>query len=449
MKKIFALTFTLLFSISLFAQQSLTLDEAIAIALQRNGNLIKSKNNLTSTEKNVKSAYGDLLPTLGAQGRWNWSREQNEGGLRQDYFGDFVEVPAETKQKRSYSLDIGGSFTLFDGLANIANISKSEDNLDAARLTLSNLKQTIVLQTKTYFYDVLKAKKLLDVRQENVKYNQKFLEQILEKNKLGSVAIADVYSQQVRSGQAELDLIQAQNSYELAVNTLLNYLALDVLEDYEIVDIDKQINLDQEKMYLSRLMAPAALVGEALKNRLDYKAQKFTLSGMGSSVTMAQGGLLPSITGSYGYGTGPYNTVDQLFNDNEISVSLTLSVPIFSNWNTENNIQFAKVQELNAREDLSALERQIKIEVKQGYLNVIAAKKGLDVAGKNVQAAGENRKVNNERYNLGSGTIIEVLNADQNFVEAQRQYITALFDYYTLKDQLNKHLGTLEFKSYE
>ena len=96
-----------------------------------------------------------------------------------------------------------------------------------------------------------------------------------------------------------------------------------------------------------------------------------------------------------------------------------------------------------------ALERQIKIEIKQGYLDLLAAKKSLDVASKNVIAAEENRKINQERYNLGSGTILDVLQADRDYTDALRNKINALYDFYTKRDKLNNSLGKLEYKKYE
>ncbi len=76
----------------------------------------------------------------------------------------------------------------------------------------------------------------MKVQQDNVKENQKNLETITERNKLGAATLADVYAQQVQEGNAELALIQAKNNYEIAKSTLFSYLALNVLEDYSLTD---------------------------------------------------------------------------------------------------------------------------------------------------------------------------------------------------------------------
>jgi len=128
---------------------------------------------------------------------------------------------------------------------------------------------------------------------------------------------------------------------------------------------------------------------------------------------------------------------------------LTLSIPIFSNWSTELSTEFAEVQYLNIQEDLYALQRQIKIEVKQGYLDYLASEKRLEVSKKNVLAAEENRKLNNERYSLGSGTILNVLQADRDYTQAITERINSKFEFFKQRDNLLNALGKLGFKNFE
>ena len=222
MKKLFLFSILLSLSTLLVAQDQLTLEKAISIALNKNSSLIKSKNNLETDKSGLKSAWGGLLPSLSADGSYTYGKGKtlNSSQQKVNYTSDTYDVGASSR------------ITLFDGLANYSKITRAEKGLEAAEFNLEKLKQDIVYQTTAFYYNVLKAEELLKVREENVRYNQKFLEQIEEKNKLGSVPVADVYQQQVQAGNAEFLLIQAQNNYEFAKNTLLDYLALDVLMEY-------------------------------------------------------------------------------------------------------------------------------------------------------------------------------------------------------------------------
>ncbi|MBK7106584.1 MAG: TolC family protein [Ignavibacteriae bacterium] len=441
------LVFIFLISTNLFGQKILTLEEAVKIALQRNSNLIKSKNALEIDKSTIKNAYGDLLPDLGVRGSWGWQRVSDAGGMQIDYLGNSINTPESKTDTRNYSLSAGGNIVLFDGLANYARISQAQDNLESAEFSLEKLKQDIIYTTTTLYYLIVSNEELVKVREDNVKFNQKLLEQIQERNKLGSIPIADVYTQQVSVGNAQLLLIQAQNDYETAKNNFLNYLALDIFENYSMVDPYSTSNLTEEESLLKDFNNMETMVNEAIESRADYKSAKLSLSAAEKGETIAQSGLLPSLSGNYSYGTSATKP-DALFDRQNYNVGLTLSLPIFSNWSTEASMQIAEVNKLNLQEDLLALERTIKIEVKESYLNLVASKKQLEVTNTNIIAAKENRRVNNERYNLGSGTILDVLQSDKDLTQALKDNISAKFQYYQYRDKLMNALGKLEIGKY-
>ena len=448
MKKYLLVVAALLVTVPMFAQKQLTLDEAVKIALQKNPNLIKLKNSLDGAKAQLKNAYGDLLPSLAAQAGFNWQRIEDAGSSQRNFLGELVEVPASTVENRSYSAGIGGGVTLFNGLANYATISQRKDNLQASEYNISKLKQTIVYQTTDFYYVVLNAEDLMRVREENVKYFQKFYESVNERNKLGSVAVADVYAAQVQLGNAELALIQAQNAYDQSKNGLLSYLALNVMEDYTLVNPFGSDRPIDSNSYMKNFEDIQTLVNVALDKRFDFKSQQLAVSQTESGLTIARSGIYPSLSADYSYSSGAV-AVKNLFDRKSLRVGMSLNIPIFSNFSTETAIQQAEINKMNANEDLLALERQIKIEVKQGHNDLVAAKKSLEVALKNVTAAEENRKINQERYNLGSATILEVLQANRDYIDALRNKINTVFDFYRQYDKLNNAIGRLDFSKFE
>jgi outer membrane protein len=448
MKRVLIIVLAFAIVLPSFAQKKLTLQEAISIALQGNSALIKMKNNLGTSESTLKNAYGKLAPNLGASAGWSWQRVNDVGSSQRDYLGNQVVTEASQTDSRNYSVGLGSDITLFDGLANYATINQAKENLNSAEYSISKQKQNIVFQTSNLYYLILNADELLKVREENVQYYKKFLETVQEKNKLGSVAVADVYAAQVQAGNAELQLIQAQNDFDTAKNTFLNYLALDVMDEYTFEDpFSAEKNIDTEK-YMKDFDDVRALVNAALDSRFDYKSQISTLNAAENGITIAKGGVFPSLSGSFQYYTYAVEP-NKLFDRKVLNFGLTLSIPIFSNFNVENQIQMAQANFMNAQEDLSVLGRQIKIEVKQGYNDFVAAKKSLDVAVNNVTAAAETRKINQERYNLGSATILDVLQASRDYTDAQRSKINAAYDFYRQHDNLTNALGRLDFQKYE
>ena len=448
MKKSMILIFTLILTTVSFSQTDLTIEKAIQIALQKNSALVKAKYNLESSKASVKSAYGQLLPNFGIRGGWSWSKIEDIGGSQLDYLGNPIVIPATSTDTRNYSVSAGGSVTLFDGLANYANISSAENNYDAAKLNIDKYKKDIVQLTTIYYYTILKSEALLKVKEENFKYNNKLLETITERNKLGSAPIADLYAQQVQTGSAEVEMIRAQNSVDAAKNTLINYLALDVLSDYNFVSKIDVINDNNIDSFSEDFNEITTMVDIALKNRTDYLGQLKLVMSAKEGITIAQGGFWPSLSGSYSLSTNSLE-VGKLFDRKTWGVSLNLSIPIFSNFSTETSVQFAKVKELSVKEDLLALERQIKIDIKQGYLDFQAVSKALEVSTKTVISAGENRRVQYERYSLGSGTFLDVLQSDRDYQNALSLRIEAEFNFHSVRQALLNSIGKLNYKQYE
>jgi len=448
MRSLISLICILCFAAFSFGQNSLSLDQAIKIALQRNTTLKKAENNLSSAESGLKAAYGNFLPSVSANGGWNWNRSEDNGGTI-NVSGAVLQVPASTTENRNYSASVSSNWTLFDGLSNLATLSQSQDNLESGRLQLENLKQNIVFQTVSLYYAVINTEQLMKVQEDNLKWNQRNLETITERNKLGAVTIADVYSQQVKTGNAELALIQAKNNFETAKSNLLAYLALDVLQEYTF---DQELT-SREKSILDKDIASdyndlSGLVAKALTNRTDYKSAQLDLDGAEEGITIARSGHLPRLTNNISYSLRS-NKLNELFDSRTYSVGLNLSVPIFSGFQVSNRVQIAEVNAMNSQITLNDLERKIKQDIQKTYLDLQAAQKSLEVNRRNVTAAEQNRKVEEERYSLGSSTLLNVLIANSEYTTARTNFISAQFSYIQLSEQLKYLLGELEYQKYE
>jgi outer membrane protein len=421
-----------------YPQKVLTLNEAIKIGLQKNTTFQKMANSIKVYESNVNTSYHALFPTLSGSAGWDWQHSFKKGSYN---------IPDISADSRSYSLGLGSSLTLFDGLSNFANISKSEQNLKSARFNLARLKEEIIFQTISFYYDIQNAKKLLKVKDDNLKWNQKNYEIIVERNKLGSVTLADVYSQQVRLGTAELELIQAKNNLETLTSNFLFYLGLDVLESYDFEDKDiNEMNLDLEKS--SKLEDLKGLVTKALDNRSDYKSLKLDLEIKSEDLTIAKSGHLPSLRLNSGLNFSS-NKLNKIFDNRMYTVGLQLSVPIYSGLSVSNRIEYAEVEIKNKQIELDDFERELKKDLQKNYLDLQASEKRLEVSRQNVKAAEENRRIEEEKYALGSTTLLNVLIANSEYTNALSNLINSQFELMKLLQQLRYYLGLSENKKFE
>lgn len=426
---------TLLLANFSFTQQRLTLEDAIRIALQKNTTLQQVQNNISTYESAKMAAYGNFLPTIGASGSLGWERLEID------------KLPST--ESRSVSANVGSDLTLFDGLSNFANLSQSQNNLESAKLVLERFKQEIVFRTISLYYSVVEIEQLLNVRNEDVKQQQKTLETIEERNRLGAVTLADVYQQQVQLGNAELEVIRAQNNLEIAKSNLLYYLGLDVLEAIEFAkDLSSEEKLSIKTDIESDYQKMSDLVSQAMNYRKDYMSKQLDLESAYDGITIARSGHLPRLSASANFGSSA-NSFDNLFDSKRYSAGLTLSIPIFSGFRVSNQVQFAEVRATNAELELSDLERKIKQDIQQSMLDLQAITKALIVSEKNVKAAEENLKIEREKYSLGAGKLLDVLIANTFYTNAQTNFINTQFNYIRLSEQLKYNIGILDHTKYE
>jgi len=449
MRSIILILLILTFSINNMAQEELTLDKAIGIALHKNSTLLKSSNQIQGYESSVQAAYGNFLPTLGLNASWDWTRSDSKGIGTVNINGVPIPIFSITETSRNYSGAVYTNWTLFDGLSNFATLSQTKNNLESAQYSLERVKQDIVYQTMSLYYQVVYNGQLMNVKKDDLKWNEKNLETIKERNRLGAATLADVYQQEVAKGNAELELIRTENQLETAKKDLLFYLGIDVLEQFTFIDTLTQSDAEILSNKLNTEYQDITVaVKQALQQRYDYKSAMLNLKSSEEAVTIAESGHWPSLTasGSYSYYTDNLSTIDKR---KSLSFGLNLNFPIFLGWSVSNRVQLAEVQSKISEIEMSDIERDIKRQIKTTYLNLQASQKGLAVSENNIEAAKENLKIEEEKYALGSGKLLDVLIANSRYTTALTDLLNAQFGFIVLSEQLKYNLGVLDYKEYE
>ena len=437
LKTFITIFFTLAVLTKISAQEKITLSQAITIALNHNTSIVKSTNSLETTEASLKNAYGNLLPSLNVGGSWNWQHTDASKNVSVVGFQGEAQS-AISSETRSYGLSANSSVTLFDGLSNISTIRQRSNDLQAAKYDLEKLRKDVILQTVNLFVTIVNNEKVLKFQQEDVKYNDDMLKKVKEMFDLQMKANVDLYSQEYQTANSQLSFLQAKSNFEKAKITLLNYLSKDVLADYTF-ELDSAYTMATIK----NLDNMEALYQTALDNRNDYQSQKLKLESAGYQLTSARSGYLPSLSGNAGFSTGA-TQVQDLFSKRSYSVGLSLSYPIFSRWSTEYSVQSAQVTIKNTSEDMIALERQIKSDIKNAVLDLQTAQSQLDVTKTALKSAKETWEIKRDSYALGSATFIDQQQAYRDYVQANNNYIAAESNYIYKQFNLMSAVGLLK-----
>jgi outer membrane protein len=448
MKKLAVIaTLGIIFTAGLFGQEEkqpakvLTLSRAIEVALEQNVPLKQAENNAQAAESGVLTAYGTYLPSLSASG--GWTRQHTErSATTQLIGGQPIQLPASSSTTNNFSTGISASYTVFDGFNREANFNRAVSTASSAEFTAGWTRRGTVFQVQSAYLAVLRNEQLVKVSEENLKRDQRQLERITESNRVGALSIGDVYRQQSVVAQDELSLISAQNTYDKSVASLLATVGLDVSENYQVADPSVPSEISQADLDATdaKVSSFADMRQRALTLRPDYQSAAENLSAAQSGVTAAWSGYVPSVRAFGGYSMS--NTeLSKLSDSRGLQWGVSITWNLFDRFQTNLNIQNASVTERNAELNLLQAQRNVSIDVKNALLDLGAARKQYEVSVKGLQSAEQDRKVAEEKYNLGSGTLLDLLTANAAYVNAQVNKVMATYNYITANRNLDYVTG--------
>lgn len=419
---------------------TLTLDQATRAALENNLSIVQADANVGAAQAGVTAAYGGYLPTLSATGSWNRSQTSGVGSATVN--GVTFEGAATTATSNNFNSSLNLNWTLFDGFAQQGQVGQASSRSISSEYTATRTRQSIVFQVESNYLNVLRNDQLVKVSEGSLKRDRRQLERINESNRVGASSLADVYRQQSQVAGDELLLIQAQNNFDKAKADLVALIGLDVDKEYSFVDpaISTVLSPSELDSTSAKYANFQQLVQRAIASRPDYKGARESYNAAQSGVTVARSGYLPSLNAFAGYGLSS-REVRTLTDNKTLNWGLSMRWNLFDGFQTNNSVQSAIASRRNAEISLTQAERDINAQMKKALLDLEAARKQYEVSQKAVVSAGEDLKIAEERYNLGAGTLLDMLVANANLVSAQANSVNAVYNYITAHRNLEYTLG--------
>ncbi len=435
---IFVFLFIIITSFSYGQEKELTVDECVEIALEQNPDIIMSEFSYKIAGKEVTTSLANLLPSISADLSYYHSVRGPSSRLKIDPRTG-IPVPVQPYEIKSWSSNVGLSVneTLFNGGSNIYNIKRAVASKQSSKFNLKLTKQNTVLIVKERYYNLLKAEALLEVAEETLKSSEESYKRAQVLFEVGKAPKSDVLKAKVQLENDRLSLITAENDLSVARASLNHVLGFDVNKKIKVIEkLDvPEYSIEYEDVVHNASQNHPSL----LKNKFDLKASK-------ASVGMAVGRFLPSVRAyySYSWGNEEINEIDNMFDtDYSWYLGIGLSMPIFQGFSRVAAVSRAKLNKMSQDKKLEQVKRDVALEAQHSYFYLNQAKKKIGVTQEAVESAEEDLRLNKEKYRLGSGTMLDLLNAQVSYSQAKSDHIQSLYDYKYAIARVEKAMGVL------
>ncbi len=412
----------LLLTLIVSAQKPWTLQQCVDTALTNNRNVKQQ----ALAKKNKEIAYDqarkNLLPNLNASANQNW------------YFGRSLTVnntyQSTNSSQSSFGLSTG--VTLFDGMKMKYNIDASKADMYAAEADLQKIKQDITVNVAAGFLQILLNKELLQISKDQLELTKGKIEQRKALVIAGKMAEGEMYDLIAQESKEELSKVQAQNTLNLSLLDLAQYMELDHFESLDIVAPD---NLSESDLHF---LSADEVFESALTHRPEIKGAEYRLKSSEYNVLIAKGNYYPTLTLGANYGTNYYNisnvankSFSQQISDNKsTSVGLNLQIPIFNKFATRNNVRSAQLGVKSSTIAVDNAKLELRKSIQQAYYNALGAKSRWEASQKSEIASREAYRFANQKYEAGRATLYELYQAKSNLTQVLSEQAQAKYEYF-------------------
>lgn len=420
--------------------EPLSLVDALNLTLKQNSTIIKAQADLETQRGVVIQTRAVALPTVAATG----NATRSDQALIQNF--PFSSGPTNAFQpiltpRDSWSSAITLTQTIYQGGRTLSAFRAAQLTKDQAILNYQSAVADVLLATRTNYYGVLLAEQQIVVNEASTNLLTKQLEDQQRRYDAGTVPRFNVLQAEVALDNAIPPVINARNSYRIAKNNLCNQLGYNLPRDvWEDIPLRLTDRLDSDPY---NIQLPAA-IAEALQKRTELQALKKTEALQREGIINAKAGYKPTISAFAGWDWRSSQFEPDPNNKTEYDgweIGGQFSWSIFDGALTRGKIIQARAGLEHARADVEDRARQIELEVRTDYSTFINAREVLQSQTKVQEEAEEALRLANARADAGTGTQLDVLNAQTSLTQARTTQVQALHDYDVARAQLRRAIG--------
>lgn len=370
----------------------------------------------------INESRGSLLPQLGLTADYN---------LTKNYRGSRDGARTDTTSGK-----VALSQSIFN-MTNWRNLSLTKKQASLQDIVYRAQEQKLMLDTSTAYFQVLRALDAFsNTEAKKIALGQQ-LQQTRQRYNVGLVAVTDMYDAQAQYDLTLADEVIRRNDVENALEDLRRITNI----SYPTLN-----SLDTQRFRTQAAPAIDALLNEAENNNLDLLSARLNQELAREQIRISQTGHLPTLdlTASSGIGntdTRYHGTTKDQNGSNQVGVQFSL--PIYSGGRTSSQVKQAQYNFISSSEDLEGKHRDVIRTVRSSFNNISAAISSIRAYQQTVVSAQSSLRATQAGYDVGTRTIVDVLNATTTLYDARTKLSDARYTYLINVLQLKSAQGTL------
>jgi outer membrane protein len=429
-------TIFILFPNLVLAEEPLTLEASIDLALKNSITIDSAKEGVNAATAQKREAVTGFLPKFNTTYAYK--------GLNKAPYFNFPGFPPVIPAGQitagttdNYNWTIGATQPLFTGGGLIANYQAASIGEDAAQMEETAKKQDVVQEVKIAYFDILRAQKIQETARQSVEMLTAHRDVAQNYFQVGMIPKNDLLHTEVELANGKQALVRAQNAVEITKARFNTILKRKIFTPVEIVDVLKYQPLEKQLDECFDI---------AMKNRPELMIASLRAKQAGKLVNIARSDYFPtlSLMANYGrYGSRP-DVAGSDYQDTESWYVMGVASWNFWEWGkTKFRVDASKAKENQVLDAQRELNDQIALEIKYAYLNLQEAEKQIAVSQQVIEQAEENFRISEERYKERVATSTEVLEAQTLLTKAKSEYANALGDYNINYARLQRAMGII------
>ena len=415
------------------AQEVLTIEEAMKIALENNFEIKIAKNNTKISETNVTIGNAGMLPVATASVTDNNSIT-NSSQTRQD--GTSTSLDNAKNNSLNYGVSLG--WTVFDGMKMFARLDQLKE---LQKLGDAQLKQTILIkiaQVNSSYYDLVQQQQQLSALDTTIVISQQRLKLAQNRFSIGKASKLEVLNAQVDLNSDQVAMLRQKESYANAKILLNQYLARDPKIDFRVTDlvtVDNSLVL-ADLMELAQKQNPG-LEAQIINKRIaelqlkQVKADRYPVVNLTSGYNFAESQSSLGFTSSA--------------SSRGLSYGFNASLNIFDGFNQHRNEKVAKLEIENSQIAIEQQNMILNTQLSTAFQTYLTNLELIDLEEDNEAIARQNLEITLDKFKIGTITTLDFRTAQLNYVNAKVRYSNAQYVAKLSEIALKELAGNMNF----